>query len=190
MFQENERMEYSSQKAPEMLKNRTWSSIQQKKRKMAEQRKQGLYLAACFVGVLMIGNLMHQNSTIVKINNMPISYLEVSIGNKTGNIPFAISEGRNSGIQGEVPMEISVEGKAHIEVSEGIIRIENSENQKTEVTELEIFGKTVIFWCVEGDSNITATCTITTEEESYQYVMEKDESGCKLKLKEKNKIKD
>ena len=33
MFQENERMEYSNRKAPDELKNRTWSSIQLENKK-------------------------------------------------------------------------------------------------------------------------------------------------------------
>ena len=79
MFQEKDRMEYSSRKAPDELKNRTWSSIQQEKRRQAKQRRQGLYLAACFAGVLLASNVMYQNSTIVKVNDQPISYFNVSL---------------------------------------------------------------------------------------------------------------
>ena len=64
MFQEKDRMEYVNRKAPDELKNRTWSSIQQEKRKTAKQMRQGMYLAACFAVVLLAGNLMYQNSTI------------------------------------------------------------------------------------------------------------------------------
>lgn len=187
MFQENERMEYSSRKAPDELKNRTWSSIQQEKRRMAKQRKQGLYLAACFAGVLLVSNVMYQNSTIVKVNDMPISYLNVRVENESGDIPFAISEGRNKEIQSEVPMEINVSGNAHVEVSAGTIRIEgDSEISEKEVTELVIQGETIVWWNMKGDSSTIATCTITTETKEYVYVMEQDESGWKLKLKEKN----
>lgn len=187
MFQENDRMEYSSRKAPDELKNRTWSSIQQTKRKQAKQMRQGLYLAACFAGVLLIGNGMYQNSTIVRVNDTPISYLNVSVGTESGDVPFAISEGRNKEIQSEIPMEIKVSGNAHVEVSAGTIRTaNNSELSENEMTELDIQGETVVFWSVEGDNNTIATCTITTEHEQYQYVMEMDGTNCKIKLKEKN----
>ena len=187
MFQENERMEYHSKKAPDELKNRTWSSIQQEKRRLAKQRKQGMYLAACFAGVLLAGNVMYQNSTIVKVNDTPISYLSVSVETESGDIPFAISESRNVALQGEIPMEINVSGNAHISVSEGSIRTNyNSDDSENEVTELDIQEKTVVFWLVADSDETAATCTITTDNQEYLYVMEKDESGWKLRLKEKN----
>lgn len=187
MFQEKDRMEYSSRKAPDELKNRTWSSIQQEKRRQAKQRRQGMCLAACFAGVLLASNAMYQDSTIVKVNDQPISYFNVSVGTESGDIPFAISEGRNKEVQEEIPMEINVSGCAHIEVSEGSIRTQvDSMSQEHEVTELEIEGKTVVFWNVERDGTTIAICTITTDDAQYQYVMEWDESGWKLRLKEKN----
>ena len=117
----------------------------------------------------------------------PISYLNVSVENESGDIPFAISEGRNKEIPSEIPMEVNVKGRAHIEVSEGSIRLQqNSEIQETEVTELNIQGETVVLWSITGDSNTTASCIITTEEKEYQYVMEQGEFGWKLRLKKKN----
>ena len=187
MFQENERMEYSNRKAPDELKNRTWSSIQQEKRLMAKQRRQGLYVAACFAGVLLVGNVMYQNSTIVKVNDMPISYFSVSVGNESGDIPFTISEERNKEIQGEIPMEINVRERAHVEVSAGTIRTkEDSQNIEKKVTELDISGKTVVWWNMEEESSAIATCIISTETKEYQYVMELEASGWKFRLKEKN----
>ena len=186
MFQEKERMEYSSRKAPDELKNRTWSSIQHEKRRQAKQRRQGIYLAACFAGVLLASNVMYQNSTIVKVNDQPISYLNVSVGTESGDIPFAISEGRNKEVQCEIPMEINVSGQAHVEVTKGSIRIQDSMNQENEVKELDINGKTVIVWSIDEDSNTIANCIITTEDSKFQYVMERDGAGWKLRLKEKN----
>lgn len=187
MFQENDRMEYSSRKAPDELKNRTWSSIQQEKRRQAKQRKQGMYLAACFAGVLLASNVMYQNSTIVKVNDKPVSYFNVSVGTESGDIPFAISEGRNKEIQSEIPMEINVSENACIEVSEGTIRTAtDSMVSEKEVTKLNISEKTVVIWSVEAGSDAGAICTITTENKVYQYVMESDETGCKLRLKQKN----
>ena len=186
MFQEKERLEYFNEQAPAELKNRIWSSIQQENKKRMKQRRQGLVMAACFAFVLLAGNVMYQNSTIVKVHDMPISYWAVRITGTNGDIPFSISETRNEGTPDEIPMEINARGRAHIEVSEGSIRIqEDSENQGKEITELDILGKTVIFWQVKGDSNTIAVCTITTEDSQYQYVMEKNESSCKLRLKEK-----
>ena len=187
MFQENERMEYFSRKAPDELKNRTWSSIQQEKRKAARMRTQGLVMAACFAGVVLLGNGFYQNSTIVKVNDVPISYLNVSVETESGDIPFAISERRSNEIRSEIPMEINVKGNAHVEVSEGSIRSQqNSQIQENEVTKLDIQGKTVILWSISGDSNTIASCIVTTDDGEYHYVMEQDESGWKLRLKNKN----
>ena len=187
MFQENERMEYFSRKAPDELKNRTWSSIQQEKRKAAKMRTQGLVMAACFAGVVFLGNGFYQNSTIVKVNDVPISYMNVSVETESGDIPFAISEGRNKEIRSEIPMEVNVKGRAHVEVSEGSIRSQqSSEIQEKEVAELDIQGETMILWSIAGDSTTKASCIITTEENEYQYVMEQDESGWKLRLEKKN----
>ena len=184
MFQEKDRMEYVNRKAPDELKNRTWSSIQQEKKR---QRKQGMYLAACFAGALLMGNVMYQNSTIVKVNDVPVSYLSVNVGTESGDIPYTASEGRNKEIQSEIPMEIDIEGNAHIEVSAGTIRTEkNSETSESEATELDIQGETVVVWNMEGEKDSIAICTITTETKVYQYVMELDEAGCKLRLKTKN----
>lgn len=184
MFQEKERLEYISQKAPEELKNRTWSSIQQENRKRTKQRRQVLVMAACFAGVLLASNLAYQNSTIVKVNGVLISYMNVSIENN--DIPFAISEKRNEGAPNEVPMEINVRDRAHVEVSEGSIRSQGvSEDQEKEIQELDIMEPTVILWRVNGDSNTIATCTITTEDAQYQYEIEKNESSWKLRLKAK-----
>ena len=105
MFQEKEKKEYFNQKAPEELKNRTWSSIQQEKRKVEKQRRQGLAMVACFAGLIFASNFVYQNSTIVKVNDVPISYLNVNVGCDDENIPFTISEGRNRELQGGIPME-------------------------------------------------------------------------------------
>ena len=186
MFQEKDRMEYSSRKAPDELKNRTWSSIQQEKRRLAKQRRQGLYLAACFAGVLLASNVMYQNSTIVRVNDKPVSYLSVSLGTESGDIPFTASEGRNKEVQCEIPMEINVSGRAHVEVTKGSIRVQNSKNPEAKVKELEIDGKTVIVWSIVGDSNTIANCIITTDDTEFRYMMEMDGECWKLRLKEKN----
>lgn len=187
MFQEKDRMEYSSRKAPDELKNRTWSSIQQEKRRQVKRRKQGMYLAACFAGVLLAGNVMYQNTTIVKVNDTPVSYWNVSVGTESGDVPFIISETRNKEIQNEIPLEINISGNAHIEVSEGSIRTEHEvEISENEITEMDIQGKTVVFWCMNIADETMATCTIRTETNEYIYVMEQDESGWKLRLKEKH----
>ena len=144
-------------------------------------------MAACITGALFVSNMMYQNSTIVKVNDVPISYLNVNVGNEDTDVPFTISECRNKEIQSEIPMEINISGNAHIEVSEGYIRRqETSEDSNEKVTQLDIEGKTVILWNMAEDMNPIATCTITTEETRYQYVLEMKESSWKLRLKEKN----
>ena len=163
MFQEKEILEYGNTKAPEELKNRTWSSIK-------KQRQQRLSIAACIAVVFLAGNVMYQNSAIVKVKD----------------VPFSISESRNQKNQSEIPMEISVSENAHIEVSEGTIRIEDSsEDSYVEATELDICEDVVVIWNMEGVKESTAICTITTETKVYQYVAEAEETGWKLRLKEK-----
>ena len=180
MFQENERMEYFSQKAPTELKNRVWSSVQQEKRKTTRRRIQGLAIAACFIGVFVVSHVMLLNSTILRINDIPVSYWNT-------DIPFAISKGRNKEIQGNIPMEIRVGEEAYIEVSEGsIYTTNNSELQDEEVTQLYIEEKAVVFWNISADSNTVATCTITTEGKEYRYALEANESGWTLRLQQKN----
>ena len=84
-------------------------------------------------------------------------------------------------------MEINVSGAAHVEVTEGSIRTQvDSESQEHEVTELDIEGKTVVFWNVERDETTIAICTITIDDVQYQYMLELNESSWKLRLKEKN----
>lgn len=186
MFQEKERLEYFNEQAPAELKNRTWSSIQQENKRRAKQRRQGLVMAACFAFVLLAGDVMYQNSTILKVHDMPISYWNVRVEDANGEIPFSISEKKNESAPNEIPMEINVSGRAHVEVSEGYIRTqEDSEDSSKEIKELDIQEKTVIFWHVNGDSSTIAVCTITTEDSRYHYVMEKTESNCKIRLKEK-----
>lgn len=170
MFQEKDKAEYLKEQAPEELKNRTWSSIQKRK----NQRRQGLVIAACFAGVLFISNLVYQNSMIIRINDAV-------------NRSFSISEKRNEETPNELSMEINVKGSACVEVSQGSIRKEgDSEGLEYETKELDIEGKTVVIWVLNGDSNTIATCTVTTEEDEYQYLVEKKESGWKLKLIGKN----
>ena len=184
MFQEKDRMEYVNRKAPDELKNRTWSSIQHEKKR---QRRQGMYFAACFAGALLMSNVIYQNSTIVKVNEVPVSYWSVDVGTESGAIPYTASEGKNKEIQSEIPMEINIEGNAHVEVSEGTIRTENnSETSEGDVSALDIQGETVVIWNVEKVDDTIAICTITTKTMEYQYVIELDEAGWKLRLKEKN----
>ena len=73
-----------------------------------------------------------------------------------------------------------------VEVTKGSIRIQDSMNQENEVKELDINGKTVIVWSIDEDSNTIANCIITTEDSKFQYVMEREGAGWKLRLKEKN----
>ena len=187
MFQEKERMEYYSQKAPDELKNRTWMSIQQEKKKLEPKNRQVLSLAACFAGIILFSNVMLQNSTIVKVNDMPVSYWNVDAGHQSGDIPFTISEGRNKEIRDEIQMEINVSENAQIEVSAGTIHTEvDGDVSQQKNTKLDIQGETVVCWDMEGDDNTIATCTIKTGNEVYQYVLELTETGWKLRLKEKN----
>ena len=184
MFQENEKQEYYNRKAPDELKNRTWSSIQLEKQKVAKRRQRSMVMAACVAGAVLVGNNVFLNSTIVKVNDMPISYLSVQLGDNAISTPAMISEERSNEPQKALSLEIDVENNAHIEVSEGGICKESDEQtQMTSNKELDIQGKTVIFWYVEGDSNITATCTITTDEKEYEYVLEKEYESWRFRLK-------
>ena len=167
MFQEKERVEYSSYKAPEELKNRIWSSIEQDKRKHRLQAKKCLAMAACFVGILLVGNFIHQESPVLMINDAPA----------------LVSEGRNKSIQEMIPLELQVSEKAHIKVSAGKLTmdVEGYEEAK-EVTEMEVLKNSVVYWCIENDIS-NALCTVITEDKEYQYVLNKVEDGWKVQLK-------
>ena len=89
MFQEKEIMEYRSHKAPEELKNHIWSSIEQEKRKIRMQRQKWIASAACFAAILFAGNFMYQSTAMVKINDVPISYISVQSCEAIRKMPYS-----------------------------------------------------------------------------------------------------
>lgn len=184
MFKEEEKLEYLNTKAPAELKNRTKSAIQQKKKSVAKKRTVRIVAVACCACVIIATNVMYHNSTIIKVNDVPVSYLDVKIKNETENIPSTASMVRNKGPQSVIPMEIDVKGKTHVKVSEGRIYTKSSEMDLSDtIQELDIKKSDVIYW--EVDANTTnATCVVTTEKKEYHYVIEKDKSGYKIKLEQ------
>lgn len=184
MFKEEEKLEYFNTKAPEELKNRTKSALQQKKRSMAKKRTVRIAIVACCACMIIATNVMYRNSTIIKVNDVPVSYLDVKIKNETENIPSTISMVRNIEPRSVIPMEIDVKGNTHIKVSEGRIYTKSSQRDLSDnVQELDIRKSDVIYW--EVDVNTTnATCVVTTEKKEYHYVIGKDKSEYKIKLKQ------
>ena len=184
MFKEEEKLEYLNTKAPEELKNRTRLAIQQKKKSVAKKRTVRIVAMACCACMIIVTNIMYQNSTIIKVNDVPVSYLDVKVKNETENITSTVSMVRNIEPQGVIPMEIDVKGKTHIKVSKGRIYTKTSQMDLSDsVQELDIKKSDVIFW--EVDANTTnANCVITTEKKEYHYVIVKDKSEYKIKLKQ------
>ena len=185
MFKEEEKLEYLNTKAPEELKNLTRSAIQQKKKSIVKKSKVRILAVACCACMVIATNVMYQKSTIIKVNDVPVSYLDVKIKNETANIPSTASMVRNKGPQSVIPMEIDVKGKTHIKVSEGRIYTKSSQMDLSDsVKELDIQKSDVIYWEVDANT-INATCVVTTEKKEYHYVIEKDKSEYKIKLKQR-----
>lgn len=184
MFKEQEKVEYFNTKAPNELKNRTRSSIQQKKRSIAKKRKIRIVAVACCACMIIVTNVMYQNSTIIKVNDVPVSYLDVKVKSEPENTPSTISMVRNIEPQRVIPMEIDVRGKAYIKVSEGRIYTKNDNVDLADsIQELDIQKSDVIYWEVDANTT-TATCIVTTGKKEYHYIIENDESECKIKLKQ------
>jgi hypothetical protein len=184
MFKEQEKAEYFNTKAPTELKNRTRLAIQKKKSSMAKKRRVRIVAVACCACMLIVTNVMYQNSTVIKINDVPVSYLDVTIKSETENIPSTISVARNVEPHSVIPMEIEAKGKTNIKVSEGRIYTKSNEVDLSErFQELNIQKSDVIYWEVDVNTT-TATCIVTTEKKEYRYVIVNDESGCKIKLKQ------
>ena len=182
MFQEKEKMEYSSCKAPEELKNRIWSSIELEKKKSRVQAQKWIAAAACFVGVVLAGNFMYQESAILKINETPISYFGVQVDENIGNIPYLASGERNKSNQDVVPLEIQVSENAHIEVSTGNLCMDNEGTAETKnVVELNIMEQSVVYWYID-EYEMHATCTVRTESKEYHYAMDKEDASWNIRL--------
>lgn len=186
MFQEKDSEAYQDIKAPVELKNRIQLSIEQQRRKQRKRNVAVLSAAACLAIVLFAGGVF-RSSTIISINDMAVSYEGVKLqhtpkyGVATANVT------RSSDAFLQVPLEIEISEKAHICVSQGTIQTKvETDSSLEEITEMDIFEKTVIYWQVTGDINSIPTCTIITGGNEYVYVIEFDETEAVYTIKQTN----
>jgi len=185
MFQEKDIEAYQSIKAPVELKNRIRLSVELQRRKRRRQSVAVLSAAACFAIVLFAGGNLRNTSTIISVNDTAVSYEAVELGATSSYDIATANVGRSSKAFLQVPMEISVSEKAHICVSEGTIQTKvETDSLAKEITEMDVFENTVIYWQVTGDINSTPVCTIVTGGKEYVYVIEFDEKEAVYTIKQ------
>lgn len=182
MFQEKEIEAYQEIKAPAELKNRVWTSVKQHRKKVRKQQMTVVAAAACFAFILSISGVMDSNS-VLSVNDTRVSYRAVDLNQSARSGLLTASEGVNSDSQIQIPLEIQVE-KAHICVSQGILQQMEADSTSHAITEMDITESTVIYWVVNGDTDSIPTCTITTDDEEYTYVLDFDEEKSVFTLKQ------
>ena len=172
MFQEKDIEVYQSTKAPVELKNRIWLSVEQQRKRAKKRHMTVVAAAACFALVFSLSGVLDSNA-ILSIDGKAVSYDAVQLESSASR--GVAREGQNFDTLFFVPLEIDVEKEAHIEVTKGTLQQVETDTSTKEVTEMDIFEPTVIYWCVNGDTDSTPMCTIITDEQEYTYVIEFDE---------------
>lgn len=175
MFREKDKMVYQNTKAPDELKNRVWLSVEQHRKRAKRQHMTFVVAAACFAIVFSLNGVFDSNSSILSVNDTTVSYDAVKLHSSARGGLLTASEGHNFDPVFFIPLEINVTEKAHIEVSKGTLQQVETDDSSEEVKAMDISEKTVIYWCVSGDTDSASTCIITTDEEEYIYVIEFDE---------------
>ena len=163
MFQEKEIEAYKNIKAPVELKNRIALSVKKKKRK----QRAVIAAVAGFALFFLSNGVLHTNNTVLSINNVAVSYQAIEIVNPNRGISMLSLEQK---CPIAVPLEINVEKEAHIEVSEGALQ-RMVEEEEMPATQLDILGKTVVYWTLDGNTDTNPVCTITVGKETYQYLI-------------------
>ena len=164
MFQEKEIEAYKQIKAPVELKNRIALSVKIKKRK---QRTVIAAAVASFALFFLTNSVWNHHSTILSVNNVAVSYQAIEISGLNRGISMLSLEQKNPII---VPLEINVEEKAYITVSEGMLQ-RIVEEEEHPVSQLDILGKTVVYWVLDANADTNPVCTITVGKETYQYLI-------------------
>lgn len=175
MFQEKDIEAFQDTKAPEELKNRIWLSVEEHRRKAKKRHMTLVASAACFALIFSLSGILGSNSTILSIDGKAVSNKAVQLQTSARNGLATASEGQDFDTVFFVPMEIEVTDIAHIEVSKGTLSKVGAEDSSQEITSMDISESTVIYWCVSGNTESSSTCTITTEDKEYVYVIEFDE---------------
>ncbi len=74
---------------------------------------------------------------------------------------------------------------AHLQVTKGNLCMElESDADANAVKEMNLSKGSVVYWYMGEEEK--ALCTITTEEQEYFYVIEKEEAGWKIRLEKAN----
>ena len=175
MFQEKDIEAYQSTKAPVELKNRIRLSVEQQKRKVRKQQMSLVALAACFALVFSLNGVFGSNSAILSINGKAVSDKAVKLQTSAGYGLRTANVGQEFDTIFFVPMEIDVTEETQIEVSKGTLSTVGAEESSQDITSLEISESAVIYWSVNGNTESSPRCTITTGGKEYVYVIEYDE---------------
>ena len=178
MFQKKDIEAYQETKAPVELKNRIQSSIEQQRRRIRKQQMSFLAAAAGFSLILSVGGLF-DNSTILSVNDKVVTNEAVEIYSTARSGSVAISTAM------QVPMEIQIKESTQVQVSHGTLQLLEADGTSEERTELEISENALIYWNVDANTTSTPTCTITTNDKTYVYVMEYDDAKSVFIIKQK-----
>ena len=182
MFQKKDIEAYQEVKAPVELKNRIRSSMEQQRRRIRKQQMTVLAAAACLAMIVSVGG-MFDPSTIISVNDVAVSNRAVELETSGYYSLATANEGRSCEFQLSVPMEIQVTEETQICVSQGTLQMVETDMASEAITEMEISESTVIYWMVNGDTDSIPSCTITTGEKEYVYVIEFDEEKSVFTIK-------
>lgn len=167
MFQKKDIEAYRETQAPVELKNRIQISIEQQRKKIRKQQIRFIAVAATFVILISAGGLFDNSNTILFVNDRVVSEDAVELSSLT-------RRSMDTAIQ--VPLEIQATESTKVQVSQGTLQLLEADGTSKKCTELEINEKTVIYWTVEGNTTNNPTCTITTNNKNYVYVIVYDDT--------------
>jgi len=175
MFQKNEVDGYKKICVSEELKNRTFHSIKvEAKRRQKQRTGQAIALASLCL-MLFVGGIVYRNDSVLAVNSTPVLNKAVQLESYNEKIGL-----RRSSLEQEaqitVPLEVNVSKKAQISVTSGTIW-RTSQEESEGYTELEITEKTVVYWTIIENADITPVCTITVGNRTYTYMVTMDEEN-------------
>lgn len=181
MFQNKEIERYKNLKAPQGLKNRTFFSIERTERRRTKQRVGWVAAVATLVMVFFAGGIVERNDSILFVNDIAVTYDTVSLESSNRGIDV-VKIGSKQDAHITVPLEVNVTENAQISVTTGTLW-RTSQEEAENITELTVSEKTVIYWTLNGNANITPICSITVGKETEQYMIFLDEESAVYYIK-------
>ena len=199
MVQERAREVYSGIKAPANLKESVRASIKARRSRMARQSAAWLSAAACLMVVFLVGRL-EGHEPLILVDGATVSEEAVELDAYTEYaVNPAVAMARSmpgeedaggSGTRLRVPLEIRASGAAHVQVSVGtLLDAVETAFESDFVTELDISGKSVVYWVIDGAEGSLPVCKIVTETGEYSYVIEFDEKNAVYTIKQKTEAR-